>query len=158
MHKLTTKLSLALCGLALALPLTLNAAPPLSPPELKPGFFPPPPFELFDAEHLPPHLKELNLSDGQRAQIAELFKSQGASMRGKLEAGRKIHEEMMRLSLSTDYTEDKAKALAGSAAQIVGEGALAHAKLDQAIYQLLNPAQQQQLQEWLARPEHCHFK
>jgi Spy/CpxP family protein refolding chaperone len=158
MNKLTTKLSHALFGLALALPLTLNAAPPLSPPENKPGFFPPPPFEIFDAEHLPPHLKELNLSDSQRGQITELFKTAGANLRGKLEAGGKIHEELMRLSLSADYTEDKAKALAGSAAQIVGEGALAHAKLDQAVYRLMTPAQQQQLQEWLARPEHCHFK
>jgi Spy/CpxP family protein refolding chaperone len=38
----------------------------------------------------------------------------------------------------------------------MAEAALAHAKLDHAVYQLLTPAQQQQLQEWEARKESRH--
>ena len=158
MNPISTRIRLALFGLALVLPLTLHAAPPMGGPEGAPGC-PPPPGKLFDAGELPPHLKTLDLSETQRAQIGEWLKAQGPDLRDKLEAGKKAHDELRRLSLSADYTEDKAKALAESGAKTMAEGALAHARLDHAVYQLLTPAQQRQLTEQAQRTEaHCQSK
>lgn len=154
MNRFSSKLRLAALGLALTLP--LHAAPPGPPPmdgpEAGSGFFsrhPGGPF--FNAEHLPPYLIDLDLSESQRTQIKEAFKTQGATLREKLEASRKIDDELRRLALSADYTDDKAKALAESGAKIAAEAMALHAKLDQTAYQLLTPAQQQQLKEWMAR-------
>jgi len=150
MTPFSTRLRRTLPSLVLALPLALHAAPPVDGPDGGPGGPPPHPEKLFDAEHLPPHLQALNLNEAQRAQLGELFKAQGSNLRDKLEAGKKAHDELRRLSLSADYSEDKAKALADNGAQTLAAAALAHARLDQAIYQLLTPAQQRQ---WLAQTE-----
>jgi Spy/CpxP family protein refolding chaperone len=149
MNTLSTRIRLAALGLALALP--LHAAPPPGGPEGGPGCLPPPPGKLLDADHLPPHLQALDLSESQRGQIGELLKSQGPGLREKFEAGMKAHRELRRLSLSSDYPEDQARSLAESGAKTLGEAALAQARLDHAIYQLLSPAQQQQLKEQAQR-------
>jgi len=153
MKRNSKRLPLALFGLALIFPLVLPAAPPAESMEGKPGCHPPFTAKPFDAEHLPPHLNTLNLSDTQRAQIIEVFKTQGAGLRDKFEAVKKAHEALRGLSQSAEFSDDKAKVLAESGAQAQTEADLAHAQLDHAIYQVLTPTQQQQLKAFEARKD-----
>jgi Spy/CpxP family protein refolding chaperone len=157
MNTCTRKLHFAMLGLALSIPLTLHAEPPgplpMGGPGGSPGFFPPHGGPFNGGEQLPPFLIDLNLSESQRSQILEVFKTQGAGLREKFEARRKVDDELRRLALSADYNEDKAKTLADNSAKIAAEAALIHAKIDQAAFKLLTPQQQQQLKERMDKQE-----
>jgi Spy/CpxP family protein refolding chaperone len=104
-------------------------------------------FPRFSAEHLPPHLQQLGLSEEQRKQIGALFEAQGKSMKDKLEAGEKAHKALRDLAQSDDYSDDKANALIQGNAATMAAVALAHARLDHEVYRLLTPEQRIKLKE-----------
>ncbi|MEC4749029.1 Spy/CpxP family protein refolding chaperone [Methylomicrobium sp. Wu6] len=142
-----------LCSsLLLVLPLITQAAPSMDFPHAGAGG---PPFQEgnalpFASDRLPPYVHDLDLSNSQRARIAEILKTQGASLRDKAEAGRKAQNELRKLAFSSDYSEDKAKALADVSIPIMAELAVLHARLDHAIFTVLTPEQQQQAKEHMA--------
>ncbi len=142
MNQHLIKVCLIVSGLALSVPFVLHAAPPPGGPHHFMGKLGP-----FDAEHLPPYLQELKLTDEQRAKIGEILKTQGEAMRGQFEAGRKVHHELRKLSFSSEYTEEKAKTLSEEGAKTMSEASLMRARMDHAIYQLLTAEQQKQLNE-----------
>jgi len=157
MKRRNTLHSIFLSALLLGLPVAAMAEPADCPPDGAEAS--PPPggrhghwgkHGFFSPDRPPRFLQSLNLTDTQRAQIAEILKTQGAELRDKAEAKRKPHEELRRLAFSADYTDDKAKALVDANAASLAELAILHARLDHALYEVLTPEQQAQLQDKLA--------
>lgn len=139
-------------SLLLALPLVTQATPSMDFPPAGAGR---PPFQAgnalpFASDRLPPYVHDLDLNNSQRTRIAEILKTQGASLRDKAEAGRKTQDELRKLAFSSDYSEEKAKALATAAVPLMAELAVLHARLDHAIFTVLTPEQQQQAKEHMA--------
>ena len=146
--------SLFLCGLLATLPLATSANPPDFPPcgpEVPP--LPMGKHGAFAPDRLPPYLSGLNLSEAQQAKIKEILKTQGSEIREKAEAGDKSHEELRQLAFSPDFSEEKAKSFAQAAAPLMMDMAVLHARLDHAVFEVLNPEQQRQAKENMA-----HFK
>jgi Spy/CpxP family protein refolding chaperone len=101
--------------------------------------------------HLPPLLRDLNLSEIQRDRIFDLMHAHAPAMRDQAKAIRKAQMELRRLGLSGEYSETKAQALAEASAQAMAKMAQRHARTDQQIYQTLTPEQRKQLEERTAR-------
>jgi protein CpxP len=97
--------------------------------------------------HLPPHLRGLDLSDAQRDRVFDLLHAQAPTMRDQAKAIHKSQSELHQLSLSNEYSETKAKALAESSAQSIARMAQLRASVDYRIYQILTPEQRQSLSE-----------
>jgi len=145
MYKHLTKVCLIVGSLALAVPLALRAAPldygPVSgggSPSMTGNS------EAFDARQLPPDLLRLNLSDEQKAKIGEIIQTQNKALHDSFTSAFNTHEALRNLALSPEYTEAKAKSLSQEGAKAMAETAQIHARIDHAIYQLLNPQQQLQ--------------
>lgn len=100
----------------------------------------------FRMGYFPPYLKKLNLMDEQCDKIKSLMHEQEPAMRDKMQALRKSHTELRRLSMSADYDEAKVKMLSESSANVMAEIALMRAHTDNQIYQLLSPEQRTQLE------------
>lgn len=99
----------------------------------------------FNSGELPPHLRNLNLSAEQRAKIIEILKTRGPALQEKAKAGWSAYNDLNKLAFSTDYSPQQAKALSDTAVRLMAEASLLHADMENAIYQLLTPEQQQQL-------------
>lgn len=139
-------------SLLLVLPLVTQADPPMDFPPAGTGG---PPFlednaGPFASDRLPPYVHGLDLSNSQRARIAEILKAQGAPLRDTAEAGRKALDELRKLAFSSDYSEEKAKALADVATPLMVELAVLHARFDHTVFAVLTPEQQQQAKENMA--------
>jgi periplasmic protein CpxP/Spy len=152
MNKRFIQSTIAAGILILAAPLATQAAPPegdgCQPPMMEKQ-------PRIDSGELPRHLQNLNLSAEQRTKIVELLKTQEPALQDKAKAGWNAHNDLRNLALSADYTPDKAKALSETSVRIMTEGALLHAGLDNAIYLLLTPEQQQQFKQQ-PLPDHKH--
>ncbi len=98
-------------------------------------------------EAMAPQLRHLDLSEGQRDRIFELLHAQAPALRDKAKAARQAEEQLRALSLSPDYSEAKARALADASAKAMAELRLQRAQSDHALSQLLTPAQRTKLAE-----------
>jgi periplasmic protein CpxP/Spy len=150
MNKKLTRILLLAAGLGLASSQALQARPPMGGPDCDGrgphghGMM-----EAFDADHLPPFLKSVKLSDEQRSKIGEILKAQGPAMKERFRAGRDSHDALRKLAFSSDYSDEKAKALSEVGVKAMAEAAQAHAHIDHDIYQVLTPEQQQQVRNWV---------
>ena len=106
-----------------------------------------------DAGQLPPDLLRLNLSEEQKAKMGEVIQNHNKALRDSFNTAFNAHEALRNLALSPEYTESKAKALSQEGAKAMAETAQIHARIDNAIYQLLNPQQQQQWKQDIANFE-----
>jgi Spy/CpxP family protein refolding chaperone len=102
-------------------------------------------------ERLMKMLGDLNLTEAQKGQIEALLNKDETEIRGKFKAERKAKAELRRLAFSTEYTDDKAKALLAKSLPMHEQFMLQKARLDNAVFKLLTPEQQQKLQQ---RPAH----
>lgn len=109
-----------------------------------------------DQDHLPPFLEGLNLTDKQQTDIKALLKENHSDIETKFEAMKSLKQEMHKLSFSNDFTDEKLKALFDKGTITHNEMVLKKAHLDNSIFHLLNPQQQQQLQAKLATIEDSH--
>ncbi|WP_194270063.1 Spy/CpxP family protein refolding chaperone [Candidatus Methylospira mobilis] len=132
--------------LMLAVPFATQAAAPAEsefcgqpPPMGKP--------HQFDSGELPPHLQRLNLSADQHAKVTALLKEREPALQEKAKTGWKTHNDLRNLALSDNYTPEKAKVFSEAGARTMAEVTLMHASLDNAIYQILTPEQQQQFKQ-----------
>ena len=107
----------------------------------------------FDAVQLPPDLLRLNLTEEQKAKIGEVIQNQNKVLHDSFTTAFNNHEALRNLALSSEYTEAKAKSLSQEGAKAMAETAQIHARIDNAIYQLLNPQQQQQWKQDIANFE-----
>ncbi len=151
MYRHLTIICLIAGSLALAMPLALRAAAPLQGQE-NGGSPPPMPGNTgaFDAGQLPPDLLRLNLTSQQQASIGDIIKAQNQALHDSFTSVFNTHQALRDLALSPEYTEAKAKAISLEGAKAMAETAQIHARIDHAIYQLLNPQQQLQWKENIA--------
>jgi Spy/CpxP family protein refolding chaperone len=135
-----------LAGCALALATTAAfASPPadmLPPMMMGPGREPTPPF-----------LHGVILTEEQRDKMFELMHAQVPTQRAREKELRQSHEALLKLSLSSEFDEGKARSLADAGAKAMAEIALARARLDQKVYSLLTAEQRKQIDN--PRPHHA---
>ncbi|MGR8934497.1 MAG: Spy/CpxP family protein refolding chaperone [Gammaproteobacteria bacterium] len=96
-------------------------------------------------KRLPPFLHDIDLSEQQQSQIKNLVDAQRNALKAKWHDERKIRSELERLSFSGDYSEAKAQALIEKSLAVHREIALQKSRLDNAVFKLLTPEQQQKL-------------
>jgi len=130
------------CGLALATASALAAPPMDVPPDGGP--FPPP---MMGPGHdpVPPYLRGIALTAEQRDRIFEIMHAQAPALRTRERDLRQARDALMKLSLSGDFDDIRAKLLADSAARVMSEMSLARAHVDNRIYRLLTPDQRKQV-------------
>lgn len=139
-------------SIALGLPLAAGARPMMGEPDSCGG-----PMQMMGergmsgGNHLPPFLRDLNLSDTQRDRIFDLMHAQAPAMREQAKAMRKSQMELRQLGLSGEYSEAKAKALADANAQAMAKMGQLQASSSHQVYLLLTPEQQKRLEERQAR-------
>jgi protein CpxP len=86
-------------------------------------------------------LRQLNLTDDQKAQVKQIFQSERANIKPLMQQERTAHEAMTQLITSGSFAEDKATAIATQEAQTHVRMQVEHAKIASQIYQLLNADQ-----------------
>lgn len=141
----------------LLLVLTLLPAIALANP---PMFGEPPCGDRFHGKHhkpgdgelpLPGFLQEIDLTEKQQAEIKNLLKINHDIFAAKMSQFRALKVEGHRLSFSKDFSEQKSLALFDKAYSIDKEIMLNKARLDNAIFNLLDEAQQKKLQSKMAQ-------
>ncbi len=141
-------------SIALGLPLSADARPKMDGPNGCDS-----PIQMMGergmpgGNHLPPFLRDLNLSETQRDQIFDLMHTQAPAMRDLDKAVRKSQMELRQLGLSDEYSEAKAKTLAEANAQAMARMAQMHASTSHQIFQLLTPEQRKNMAEHKMRPQ-----
>ena len=121
---------LAGCALALAATATFAAPPPMMGP---------------DQEPTPPFLHGVSLTEEQRDKMFEIMHAQMPGLRAREKELRQAHEALLRVSLSGEFDDIKAKSLADAGARAMAEIALTRARLDHKVYRLLTSEQRKQI-------------
>jgi Spy/CpxP family protein refolding chaperone len=102
-------------------------------------------------EHLPPYLHDIELTDAQKQSIKALIQKTQATFQGKEKAGIEYRLYIQQKVFSKDYSDEKIAGMIKKSLTQHEENGLNMAKLDHAIYELLTPPQQQQVQVNLKR-------
>jgi len=92
-------------------------------------------------------LRSVNLSEAQRDKVFEIMHAQAPAMRERAKAEQKANEELRKLAAAPDYSEAKARALSESIGKAAADAALARVKVDRQIAEVLTPEQRKQLAE-----------
>jgi periplasmic protein CpxP/Spy len=97
-------------------------------------------------EHLPPYLHGIDLTDVQKKSIKALIQKNQDAVQAKEKVGIEYRHYIQEQVFSKDYSDEKiAGMVKKSLAKEEGNG-LSMAKLDHAIFELLTPPQQQEVQ------------
>lgn len=102
-------------------------------------------------EHLPPYLHDIELTDAQKQSIQALIQKSQATLQGKEKAGIEYRRYIQQKVFSMDYSDEKISGMIKKSLVQHEENGLSMAKLDHAIFELLTPPQQQQVQVNLKR-------
>ena len=139
-------MTLATCG--------AMAMPPMHMPPT--GHEPPESVRMIEHEPHVPWLRGITLTDEQQDKIFNLLHAQQPTMRAKEKELRQAGEALMKLAISPDFDESKARTLADTMARASADLALNRARTDANIYRLLSAEQRKQLTGDVARkPEPC---
>lgn len=148
---------LAACGIAVALPLAVQAAGPLgdgpgcggrmSMERGGPGGG----MGMFGGDHGPAYLRGLNLTEEQQDKVFALMHAQAPAMRAKFKELREARGNLEALAQAPTYDEARVRALTDKSAATLAEIARMHARTENQIYQLLTPEQRKQLAEHKAQ-------
>ena len=139
---------LTAAALALAVPLTASAAP--GPQGDCAGIDGHGPLGRHGGEMARPPLaglRAINLSEAQRDKIFEILHAQEPAMRERAKAEQKANEELRKLAAAPDYNETRVRVLSETIGKAAAESALARAKTDHQIVEILTPEQRQQFAE-----------
>ncbi|MCB4359794.1 Spy/CpxP family protein refolding chaperone [Quatrionicoccus australiensis] len=98
-------------------------------------------------------LRGVNLSEVQRDKVFEIMHAQAPVMRERAKAEQKANEELRKLAAAPDYSEAKARALSEAIGKAAAEAALARVKVDRQIADVLTPEQRKQLAEAKTLPD-----
>jgi periplasmic protein CpxP/Spy len=96
-------------------------------------------------------LHELNLTDDQRTQIHQIFKSEHANMKPLMVKEMQSHQQLMELITSGNFDQAKATAIAAQESQTHVQLEVEHARIASQIYQLLNSEQKAKVAELMAK-------
>lgn len=92
----------------------------------------------------------LALSDAQKADIKTLMKQHHSDKRDAMKSRWQLRKQMMQLSYSDEVDQQRLDELIAASTEMHADHLADKAELQQAIYQLLDADQQQQLQQQLA--------
>lgn len=98
-------------------------------------------------------LRGLNLSEEQRDKVFAVRHAQAPQMRAKAKEMRNAARELRALTISENFDEAKAKALAETLSRSTAEIALIRSRSANEIYRTLTPEQRKQVQERAALRE-----
>ncbi len=92
-------------------------------------------------------LRELNLTDDQKAQIKQIFKNEKTNMKPLVQQEFGFHKQMADLVTSDKFDQAAATKLAMQESQLHAQLQVEHAKIASQIYQLLNSEQKAKVAE-----------
>lgn len=92
-------------------------------------------------------MRGLDLTEAQRDQLFTLRHAQAPKMRELGKTLRHARQELRQLSMSDNYDEARAKALADSASQAGAEMAMLRAQMGNQMYRILTPEQREKLKQ-----------
>ena len=92
---------------------------------------------------IPPHLKQLNLSQTQQDQIFKIMHDAVPAIRDQHIARKNIHDELYNLAQAERFDDAKAQQLADQLAKLEKDGTLNRARTEAKIFALLTPEQRQ---------------
>ena len=96
-------------------------------------------------------LRQLNLTDDQKAQIKQIFQAEKPSMKPLMEQEHTARMQMVQLVTSGAFEQSKAAAIAAQESQTHMQIEIAHAKIASQIYQLLSSDQKAKVTEIIAQ-------
>ncbi|MGH9499434.1 MAG: Spy/CpxP family protein refolding chaperone [Terriglobales bacterium] len=92
-----------------------------------------------------------DLSDAQRTQMKDIFRSSMPAMKPLFQQERLSHQAMIQLITSGNFDETKAQAIANQSAQTHAQLELAHARVVSQAYRVLTPEQKTELNDLMAK-------
>ena len=101
--------------------------------------------------HLPPFMRELNLSDAQNDKIFKIMHDQAPALRDKAKEVSKANYELHALMFSDKYDEARVRTLSETSAQAMATLAQMRAASLNQIYQTLTPEQRKKADELKSR-------
>ena len=96
-------------------------------------------------------LRQLNLTDDQKAQIKQIFQSEKANFKPLMQQEMSSRQQLAQLVTSGNFDQAKAAAIAGQESQTHAQIEVEHAKIASQIYQLLSSDQKSKLSEIMAQ-------
>ena len=96
-------------------------------------------------------LHQLNLTDGQKAQVKKIFETEKPNLQPLHQQEFQAHQQMMQLITSGSFDQEKATAIATQEAQTHIQMEVEHAKIHAQIYQLLDSTQKAKVAEMIAK-------
>ena len=96
-------------------------------------------------------LRQLNLTDDQKAQVKQIFQAEKTNMKPLMEQERTAHTQMVQLITSGAFDQSKAAAIAAQESQTHMQLEIAHAKIASQIYQLLSSDQKAKVADIIAQ-------
>lgn len=124
-----------------------------------------PPFEEDMSMGLPPHLKDLALSDAQQDKIFSLTYPLMPQMRDQMKQRHQFLGELLKLGNTESFDEAKAKQIVDKLVSIEKDAMLNRARIDSKIFSILTSEQRSKLSEIQNKmseepppPEAAHFE
>jgi protein CpxP len=96
-------------------------------------------------------LRQLNLTDDQKAQVKQIFQAEKPAMKPLMQQEHAAHMQMIQLITSGTFEQSKAAAIAAQESQIHMQMEIAHAKMASQIYQLLSSDQKAKVADIIAQ-------
>jgi periplasmic protein CpxP/Spy len=96
-------------------------------------------------------LRQLNLTDDQKAQIKQIFQSEKANFRPLMQQEMSSRQQLAQLVTSGNFDQAKAAAIAAQESQTHVQIEVEHAKIASQIYQLLSSDQKSKVSEIMAQ-------
>jgi protein CpxP len=96
-------------------------------------------------------LRQLNLTDDQKAQVKQIFQAEKPSMKPLMEQEHSARTQMVQLITSGAFDQSKAAAIAAQESQTHMQIEIAHAKIASQFYQLLSSDQKAKVAEIIAQ-------
>lgn len=107
---------------------------------------PPGQHEMKLGEHLPPYLLGIDLTDAQKKTIRALIQKNQDAVQANQKARIEYRHHIQEQVFSKDYSDEKIASMIKKSLAQHEENSLSMAKLDHAIFELLTPPQQQEVQ------------
>jgi protein CpxP len=96
-------------------------------------------------------LRQLNLTDDQKAQIKQIFQAERPAMKPLMQQEHAAHTQMVQLITSGAFDQSKAAAIAAQESQTHAQIQVEHAKIASQIYQLLSSDQKAKVADIIAQ-------
>jgi protein CpxP len=98
-------------------------------------------------------LHQLNLTDDQKAQIKQIFKSEKTNMKPLMQSEFTAHDQMLHLIANDKFDQAAVTKLAAQESQVHMQLEVEHAKIASQVYQLLSSEQKSKVADLITQHE-----